>query len=76
MNRPLHIERELDRVREICSATTVTIGGLYLTSHSVAVTALGAVAATTLASWSMWLAHHSEHALTDGPPSAAHASTE
>jgi hypothetical protein len=54
MTRAQCLERGLDSAQQICNATTVTVGGLYLATHYVAVTALGTVAA--LCGWSMWLA--------------------
>jgi len=34
---------------------TVTVGSLYLTTHSIAVTAIGASAATAISAWTAWL---------------------
>jgi hypothetical protein len=35
----------------------VAVSGLYVATHSIAVTAIGATAATALASWAAWLLH-------------------
>src|SRR5947209_4289947 len=37
------------------STTAVTVGSLYLTTHSVAITAIGASAATAITAWNTWL---------------------
>jgi hypothetical protein len=39
------------------NATAATAGGLYLTTHSIPVTAIGTGAASLLACWTLWLAH-------------------
>jgi hypothetical protein len=39
------------------NTATITVGGLYLATHSVAVTLMGTTAATTLTCWVSWLAH-------------------
>ena len=43
--------------RSIFSSATITVGGLYLTTHSTAVTLIGTTAATALACWTLWLPH-------------------
>jgi hypothetical protein len=65
MTRAQRLERELDSAQQICNATTVAVGGLYLATHSVAVTALGTVTAAALCGWSMWLACRNRLALPD-----------
>ena len=40
------------------NTATVTAGGLYLATHSVAVTAIGTIAWAMMAGWSMWLDRH------------------
>jgi hypothetical protein len=39
----------------IFGTVTVTVGSLYLTTHSIAVTAIGASAATAISAWTTWL---------------------
>jgi hypothetical protein len=39
----------------IFGTVTVTVGTLYLTTHSVVVTAIGASAATVISAWTTWL---------------------
>jgi hypothetical protein len=36
-------------------AATATVGGLYLATHSVTVTAIGTCAATAVTAWATWL---------------------
>lgn len=65
-------KRGLGCTQQVCNGISVTAGGLYLATHSVAVTALGMTAATVLCGWRMWLAHRGELSLSDGAgPSAA-----
>lgn len=49
-------------------AVAVAVSGLYLATHSVAVTAIGTTAATALASWAAWPLRQHRHT---GPKSAA-----
>jgi len=46
---------ETAAVQRIFNTATVTVGGLYLTTHSVTVTAIGTAAATIVECWSIWL---------------------
>jgi hypothetical protein len=39
----------------IFGTVTVTVGSLYLTTHSVVVTTIGASAATVISAWTTWL---------------------
>jgi hypothetical protein len=48
-------QRDLAAARSIFSSATITVGGLYLTTHSIAVTLIGTTAATALACWALWL---------------------
>jgi hypothetical protein len=67
MTRAQCLERGLDSAQQICNATTVTVSGLYLATHYVAVTALGTVATAALCGWSMWLACRNGLALPVAP---------
>ena len=46
---------ETAAVQRIFNTATVTVGGLYLTTHSVTVTAIGTAASTIVECWSIWL---------------------
>jgi hypothetical protein len=48
-------KRDLATVQKLFNTATITVGGLYLTSHSIAVTLIGATAGMTVTGWSMWL---------------------
>jgi hypothetical protein len=47
-------EQDLPAARAIFNAATTTIGGLYLATHSVTVTAIGAAASTMLTCCAIW----------------------
>jgi len=47
--------RDAIATQPIFNTATATVAGLYLASHSVSVTAIGASASTVVACWSMWL---------------------
>jgi hypothetical protein len=53
MQRAKHSVLDVTAVRGI--AATVTVGGLYLATHSVTVTAVGTRASTLVTCWSMWM---------------------
>ena len=56
----------------IFGTVTVTVGSLYLTTHSVAVTAIGASAATAISTWTAWLGRTS----ASGHPGSGGAADE
>ena len=58
-------QRDLSAARAFFSSATITVGGLYLTTHSIAVTLIGTTAATALACWALWLPHGQDRALID-----------
>lgn len=41
--------------QRIFNTATVTVGGLYLATHSVTVTAIGTAASTIVECWAIWL---------------------
>jgi hypothetical protein len=47
-------------VQHIFNTATVTVGGLYLSTHSVVVTITGTIAATALTGWSIWVSSRRE----------------
>ena len=53
------------------NTAAVTIGGLYLATHSVAVTPVGTLAATVLTCWALWLSRDQDQALNRGEPPVA-----
>lgn len=48
-------QRDLPAARAMFNTATVTVGSLYLATHSVTVTLIGAAASTVLTCWAMWL---------------------
>lgn len=44
---------DLGPAREMLNSATVTVGGLYLATHSVTVTLIGAAAACVMAGWAL-----------------------
>jgi hypothetical protein len=69
--RQIPHKQDFGKAHRIFNTATVTIGGLYLATHSVAVTVLETVAATLLCTRGMWLARRSSPALPDnGAPRA------
>ena len=55
--------RDLVAARTLFSTATATVGGLYLATHSVAVTVIGTTASTALTCWAMWLPYKRNRAL-------------
>lgn len=49
-------ERGTRTAQRAFNTTTVTVGGLYLATHSVVVTITGTAAASLLTCWTLWLA--------------------
>ena len=49
---------ETAAVQRIFNIATVTVGGLYLATHSVTVTTIGTAASTIVTCWSIWLERH------------------
>lgn len=43
------------RAARVFQTATAAVGGLYLVTHSVAVTAIGTCAATAVTAWATWL---------------------
>lgn len=39
----------------MCTATVTTVGGLYLTTHSITATIIGTTAASLVTAWAPWL---------------------
>jgi hypothetical protein len=54
-------QRDLAAVRSIFSSASITVGSLYLTTHSIAVTLVGTTAATALACWTLRLLRGQDH---------------
>ncbi len=64
--------RSLTTVTGTFEAAAVTIGTVYLTTHSVTVTVVGAVTATATSAWAAWLDHRRDHDGTaSGDPAIA-----
>lgn len=51
---------------------TATVGGLYLATHSVTVTAIGTCAATAVTAWATWLNRRHNHTGTPTEQERAH----
>lgn len=66
MRRTLGPVREVAVARTTFNMAAVTVGGLYLATHSVPVTIIGTLAATALTGWAMWLPRSRNKTLTDG----------
>jgi hypothetical protein len=64
-------QRDLAGARAIFSSATITVGGLYLSTHSIIVTVIGTLAATALACWAMWLPRGEDRTLTNTEESRA-----
>ena len=67
-------EVDLTTPQNIFNTATITVGGLYLATHSVAVTLIGAGAASLLTCWTLWLSHKRNAHLpnrTDQRPTAS-----
>ena len=60
--RPAH---DLAAAKAAFNTATVTVGGLYLTTHSVVVTLIGTTASTMLTCWAMWLSYNRNRTLDD-----------
>jgi hypothetical protein len=63
--------RDLGAAKATFNAATVSIGGLYLATQSVAATLIGTAASTALTCWVMWLAHNRNRVLTSSRQPAA-----
>jgi hypothetical protein len=59
-------EPDITSTQQVINATAVTVGGIYLTTHSVSVTIVGAAASTLLNVWALWLAHRRNQAVLTG----------
>lgn len=53
-----HGERNLPGTQKIFNAATMTVGGLFLTTHSVAVTLIGAAVGAVITGWTTWLEYN------------------
>ena len=69
--------RDATAVQRLFNTATVTVGGLYLATHSVPVTAIGGAASTVMTCWSIWMDHRkqqspsqSETLISAGSPSS------
>jgi hypothetical protein len=51
-------EPSLTTAQRTFHTVVVAVGGLYIATHSVVVTAIGTIAATALACWAPWLVQH------------------
>jgi hypothetical protein len=60
-----HPQRDLAAARSIFSSASITVGGLYLTTHSIAVTLVGTTAATALTYWTLRLLYGQDHSSND-----------
>jgi hypothetical protein len=49
--------------QQAINSLAVTVGGIYLATHSVTVTVVGATASTLLTGWTLWLAEQRNQAL-------------
>ena len=63
-------QRDLSAARSMFSSAAVTIGSLYLATHSVAVTLIGAATSTVLTCCAIWLPNKPKHALDSANQSA------
>lgn len=66
--RPAH---DLTAAKAACNTVTVTVGGLYLATHSVMATLVGTTASTVLTCWAMWSPYSRKQTLADREQSAA-----
>jgi hypothetical protein len=57
------------RAPKIFNTAAVAVGGLYLATHSVVVTLIGAGASTVLAWWAIWLPCQHDETSTHDPQS-------
>jgi hypothetical protein len=59
VNRTRQPERRSGAAQQAVNSTAVTVGGIYLATHSVIVTVVGTAASTLLTAWALWLARSS-----------------
>ena len=55
-----HAAHDLIAAQRTFNSATVTVGGLFIATHSIVVTVTGTVAGMALCGWSMWLVRHGE----------------
>jgi hypothetical protein len=61
-------ELDLTANQKVFNTVTVTVGGLYLATHSVLVTLIGTAAAGLLTGWTTWLSHRRNRVLATQRP--------
>jgi hypothetical protein len=59
------LARNFSAAQQTFNTVTITVGSLYLATHSIVVTIMGKVAASALCGWRIWLALCREPAVTD-----------
>jgi Flp pilus assembly protein TadB len=65
MNRTHGYESSSTGAQQAINSMAVTVGGIYLATHSVTVTVVGTTAATLLTAWTLWLRQRQNLGLTD-----------
>lgn len=58
MQQTKQSERDAAAIQRIFNTATVAVGGLYLATHSVTVTAIGTIASAAVTCWSTWMANY------------------
>jgi hypothetical protein len=56
MKRTHGAEPIMTNAQQAINAIAVTVGGIYLATHSVIVTVVAMIASTLLTAWALWLA--------------------
>lgn len=54
-------------LRDACTATVTTVGGLFLSTHSTIATIIGTTAVSLVAGWALWLDRDTEGTRPTGP---------
>jgi hypothetical protein len=69
-------ERKLSEIQMIFNVASMTVGGLYLTTHSVAVTLIGTAAGAAVTGWTTWLENNQTRTMAgSGKPGMRKAKT-